>query len=270
MKPKWIISIVRYTFNSRWLYRVYIRYKNLNSLFYSNRNTFQIKDVIVCGIHRSGSTLLFNIINEVLRENRKVVDTYFDEEIKYKEILANERSIVVKKNHTYLPLVAKRIRQGKTIGFFTHRDIRDVVVSLMQLGWINSVEDWIANYKIKSIENNAILYASTPNMHVIHYNRLVHAKPDVVKEVADILNVELTEPAIEHICQETSIKNMRKKHESIPSHNQYRYNNQMMNNHIADRETDKWKQYLTGEEVCRLTKHCKGYLDFFGYNSETA
>ena len=109
MNRRKLISLIRYGFNSKWVYRLYIRYKNINALFFYRET--QIKDVVVCGIHRSGSTLLYNIISEVLRENEHVIDTYFDEEIKYKRILSQETSVLVKKNHTYLPFVANFVQQ---------------------------------------------------------------------------------------------------------------------------------------------------------------
>ena len=264
MKENWKAKLIRPMFNSRRLYRLYLQYKNLNSLFYFNKDTFLIKDIVVCGLERSGSTLLFNIINEVLRENRSVLDPYFDDEIQYKKILAHERSILVKKNHMYVPLVAKRIKKGQTIGFFTHRDLRDVIVSLLQAGWLDKAETWVKNYRVKSISNNAMLYASTPNMHIFGYQQLVSNKEAVIKEVADILHVSLTPEIIEQINERTSIKEMRQKHQQ-PSPTPYRFDHRMQDDHIADGEIGKWKKHLTQQEAHFLTEYCKTYLDFFGY-----
>ena len=265
MENNWKATLIRPTFNSRRLYRLYLQYKNLNSLFYFNKDIFRIKDVIVCGMERSGSTLLFNIINEVLRENRNVSDPYFDNEIEYKKILSSERSILVKKNHVYVPLAAKRIRKGQSIGFLTHRDLRDVVVSLIQAGWVADVETWVKDYRIKTIGNNAMLYASTPNMNIFSYQQLVSNKEAVIKSVADILNVSLTLEVIEQIDKRTAINEMRQKQYQQPSPIPYRFDHQMQDDHIADGEIGKWKKHLTQQEAYLLTKYCRKYLDFFGY-----
>ena len=243
-ETNWKARLIRPTFNSRRLYRLYLQYKNLNSLFYFKKGTFHIKDVIVCGMERSGSVLLYNIINEVIRENRSVTDVYFDDEVTYKKILTNERSILVKKNHVYVPLIARRIKKGQSIGFFTHRDLRDVVVSMMQIGWISDIESVIKGYHIKNIGNNAMLYALIPNMHIFSYQKLMcNDREEIVREVADILQVSLTSRVIIDISKRTSVDNMRQKHREQPDDISYRFDNHILTNHIADGEIGKWKKH---------------------------
>lgn len=263
--PFWKRKLIAFTFNHRSLYRLFIRYKNLDSVFCFRKYNFQNKDIVVCGIQRSGSTLLFNIIQEVLKENNRTIDPYFEEERKYKEILHNEISTLVKKNHTYLPLVAKRIKKKKSIGFFTHRDIRDIIISHIQLGWIDEIEHWIANYKIKNMMNNALLYASTPNMHIISYEKLVHARPEVIEEVSNILGATLTLEAKGRILENTSLHEMRKKAAKSVDYNGKNHNNQLMENHIADGKTGKWKEWLSKDKIFRLSEYCREYLEYFGY-----
>jgi LPS sulfotransferase NodH len=226
---------------------------------------YEIKDIIVCGMQRSGSTLLFNIINEVLKENNSHIDTFFEEEIKYKKLLASERSTLVKKNHTYLPLVAKRIKKGQTIGFFTHRDIRDVIVSSIQKGWLNSIDEWISNLRIKYMINNSILYAKTPNMHIVSYEQLMGSKTEVIINVANKLGISLSQEAIEKIEKNTSMNIVKKKLQEIPEGMKLEYSDQLHKNHIADGKIGKWRNHLSEEEITRLTLYCKEYLHFFGY-----
>ena len=265
MKDNWKAQLVRPMFRSKRLYKLYLRYKNLNTLFYTSQSAFQTKDAIVCGMNRSGSALLYNLVSDVLRENRNVVHAQFDSEIQYKEILANEISMLVKKNHTYLPLVARRIRTGQSIGFFSHRDLRDVVVSMMQIGWVDDAEEWIRNYRIKPIENNAMLYAAIPNMHIFSYEQLTNTKSTVVKKIADVLQVSLPSETIEQICERTSLENMRQDPAHASDRNQYRFDSHMLPGHIADGRVGKWKEYLTPQEARLLTEQCQEYLDYFGY-----
>lgn len=258
-------TVKEFIFNHRFFYKLFLRFKNRNSLFYRKKNMYAIKDIIVCGMQRSGSTLLFNIIIEILKEKDNDVDTFFDEEIKYKNLLANERSSIVKKNHTYLTLVANRIKEGKSIGFFTHRDIRDVIVSSIQKGWLNNIDEWISNLRIKYMINNSILYAKTPNMHIFSYEQLMNSKIEVILEVAKILEVPLTEDAIERIENNTSIKRTKKKLQSIPEGVKLEFADQLHKNHIADGQSGKWRMHLSKEEANRLTDYCSEYLHYFGY-----
>ncbi|MGD1892848.1 MAG: sulfotransferase domain-containing protein [Cyclobacteriaceae bacterium] len=254
-------------FNKLFLYKVFMRYKNINALFYRKKNTYEIKDIIVCGVQRSGSTLLFNIINEVLNEQKNSVDSFFEEELKYKKILANELSTLVKKNHTYLPMVARRVRSGKSIGFFTHRDIRDVIVSSIQKGWLSDINEWVTNLRIRYMINNSILYATTPNMHIFSYDKLMNYRTEVISEIADVLNIPLSEEAIQRISAKTSIDVTRNKLKEIPSDVKLEYSDQLHKNHIADGVIGKWRNFLSEEEINFLTVYCQDYLSFFRYKS---
>ena len=261
-------SVKKLIFSSPQLYRWYVKYyMNANSLLYSGKHTYEIKDIIICGMQRSGSTLLFNIVNEVLSRNKHKQDTFFEEEILYKKLLQQELSTSVKKNHTYLPMVAQRVKKGISIGFFTHRDIRDVIVSSIQKGWLNNVEEWVENERIRYMANNALLYAKTPNMHVISYQKLMNDKEAVIKEVANKLDIVLDEQDIADIHHKTSIENTKKKLAAIPEEKKLLYTDQLHKNHIADGKTGKWINDLSKDEIALVTELTKDFLLYFGYDT---
>lgn len=261
-------SIKRFIFSSPQRYRWFARYyMNFGSLFYQGKHIYEIKDVVICGMQRSGSTLLFNIVNEVLNKNKHQQDTFFEEEVLYKKILQAELSTSIKKNHTYLPMVAKRIKNGLSIGFFTHRDIRDVVVSSMQKGWLDNVQEWVDSERIRYMANNALLYAKTPNMHVISYEKLMNQQEEVIKEVADKLNVALDSEDIADIRQKTSLEATRKKLKAIPEDKKLLYANQLHKNHIADGKSGKWAEHLSPDETRLITQLAYDFLSYFDYET---
>lgn len=237
----------------------------MSSLFYRGKHTFQIKDIVVCGVQRSGSTLLFNIINQILAENKYNEDTFFEKEILYKKLLEKERSIQVRKNHTYLPLVANRIKKGLTIGFFTHRDIRDVLVSSIQKGWLTNIQEWVESQRIRYMINNSLLYAKTPYIHIYSYHELMHDRRNVIKSVSEVLGIELNEESIEKIIRNTSIDKVKSKLQEIPQDVKLYYDNQLHRNHIADGESGKWEEFFTEEEKKFLNNYCGEYLRYFNY-----
>ena len=261
-------SIKKFIFSSPQLYSLYVKYyMNMNSMFYKGKYVYEIKDIVVCGMQRSGSTLLFNIINEVLKENKHKEDTFFEEERLYKKLLQQELSTSVKKNHTYLPMVASRVKKGLSIGFFTHRDIRDVIVSSIQKGWLENVEEWVENERIRYMANNALLYAKTPNMNVISYEKLMNDKEAVIKEVATALGISLSERAIADINSRTSIENTKKKLAAIPEEKKLLYTDQLHKNHIADGKTGKWVDDLSADEIKVINELTKDFLLHFGYDT---
>ena len=257
--------VKKYLHSSPYLYKFFVRYHNISSLFYRGKHTYQIKDIVVCGVQRSGSTLLFNIINEILIESNRETDTFFEKEIFYKRLLENEMSPQVRKNHTYLPLVAKRIKKGITIGFFTHRDIRDILVSSIQKGWIENIQEWVDSLRIKYMINNSLLYAKTPKMNIYSYHDLMHNRPQVIVSVAKVLGVELNEESIEKITQKTSIAKVKEELQKIPEDVKLHYDNQLHKNHIADGNSGKWENFFSEKEKIFLNSYCKKYLQYFKY-----
>ncbi|WKN31575.1 sulfotransferase domain-containing protein [Porifericola rhodea] len=236
------------------------------SLFSRKYSALEIKDIVVCGVQRSGSTLLFNMVNEVVHSKPQLLDTYFENERDYRKILQQERSTLVKKNHVYVPLLAKRVKQKISYGFFTHRDIRDIIVSFIQLGWLKEVDDWIKNYNIKNMMYNSILYASTPNMQIIAYEDLVRKPEKVVQYIANTLEIPLTKEQIKQIVEHTSIQQSKKDIGKEVVGQQYPYVSQYIDKHIADGKIDKWRTFLSSEDQQKLNEYCAEYLDFFGYS----
>jgi hypothetical protein len=234
-------------------------------LFYQGKDTYQIKDIVVCGVQRSGSTLLFNLINEILAENKYKEDTFFEKEILYKKLLERERSELVKKNHTYLPLVARRVKKGTSVGFFTHRDIRDILASSIQKGWVNNIEEWVDSQRIKYMINNSLLYAKTPNMHIYSYSDLMNKREQTIRSISETLGIELNEESVQKIKQNTSIQKVKKELQQIPQDVKLFYDNQLHKNHIADGSSGKWRKFFSEEEKNFLNKYCEDYLKYFDY-----
>ena len=260
-------AIKKIFFSSPTLYHYFVKYyQNYDSFFYRGSNTYKIKDVVVCGMQRSGSTLLFNIVNEVIAKGQSQRDTFFEREILYKKLLESEQSAVVKKNHTYLPLVARRVKKGLSVGFFTHRDIRDVIVSSIQKGWVENVDDWIEDGRIRYMANNALLYAQTPNMCVISYHQLMNHKVEVINEVAKKLSLTLGPEDIDDIYQKTSIKNTKKRLTEIPQEKKRLFTDQLHKNHIADGKSGKWQEHLTNRQAATVTELTKDFITYFGYD----
>lgn len=216
---------------------------------------------------RSGSTLLFNIIKEMLKLHTAKIDPYFINDKEYNKLLKNEISLVVKKNHRYSPLLKNRIMKGLSIGFFTHRDIRDVVVSLVQKGRIPDFDKWVNRGRLRKIVNDAFLYASTGKVMMIEYEHLLNQKKNVIDRVEKKLKLNLTDEEKESIIEKTDIEKTQKMLKEKDENEQIDYSNHLHQNHISDGKIGKWKQCLTDYEIQVINLEAKDFLNFFNYKS---
>lgn len=230
---------------------------------------FPSVDIINCGAPRSGSTLMNIILKNILEKKIIKENVFCGNESEYINKLLNGDPNRLIKTHVYSYLIAKRIEKYKSIGFFTHRDIRDVIASQVQKGWIKDAESFIKTKKIKFYIYDAILYASTRNMHIITYDQLMNDIGGVINRVSGILNVKLTDDEISEIKSKISIKSINKriKEDKLYDNGVKRYNvnSGLHENHIQNPESGKWKIIFNARESRIINDAAKQYLEYFEY-----
>ena len=141
-------------------------------------------DVIICGMKRSGSTLVYNLTREILDLNNQSYAGCKNEK-QYRKTLNSGARVL--KIHANSPLIRKRIRQKKTIGIFTYRNLYDAAASLHQLKAM-SFEKIDREDILTKMGLNSIVIASTPGMHLIKYEDEVKNLPMLIKRLSEILN----------------------------------------------------------------------------------
>jgi hypothetical protein len=257
LKKKIKSNLIKYKFG----YIIHKYYSNLNI----KPTSYPIKDIIICGIQRSGSTLVYNYTKELIEYKNKNIDTFFSFDIQYKNLLKNEYSSLIKKTHTYTPYISRRIKKKQSIGIFTYRDIRDILVSAIQKGWINSYNDWIRNNGLNQIIFNALLFAETPNIIKISYQELIDNPEIVIKTIASNLDLIIDQDEIIRIIDKYSIPSVKNKISQIPANKKLEYSDQFHKNHIYDAKTGKWKDYFSDSDIKIINNYCKRYLEYFNY-----
>lgn len=240
------------------------RIKNFNFF----RNPFL--DIINCGAPRSGSTIINIIINKIIVLKIQKADNYCGSETDYINKLKIMDRYHLTKTHVYSHLIARRIANKKSIGVFTHRDIRDVIVSYLQKGWVKNVDDFIYSSKLNFYTFDAILHAKTKNMIVISYEELINNRKAVIKLLSDSLNVKLSSEEIDDIYHKTSAnytkKLMNELSYSAGEEKKHDKSTGLHNSHINDPKPDKWKDFLSDEEITKINKSAAEYLTCFKYS----
>ena len=104
--------------------------------------------ILNCGVPRSGSTKLNQMITQLLHPNYKGNYQYVDNVGSLRKSIVSENENIILKTHTYFPQLKSGIKNGSVKAFMTHRDIRDVAVSIITRGWANDTQELIESGRL--------------------------------------------------------------------------------------------------------------------------
>ena len=228
-------------------------------------NAQRTSEIFNCGAPRSGSTLLNIIIKKVLLIAIEKEDNFIFSMKDYNLKTLNTFPKILIKVHHFLPMVINKVKKQKAIGFFTHRDIGDIIVSLSQKGWISSFDDFINSYQLHRIVYTSLLYAKSKNMVVISYSDLMNKKEEVIEKVARALNIPLTRDEIKQVLNEINNGNVPKNFNTSNEMSKFDLGSGLHEGHINDGKSGKWKTHLTNDQIQTINRISNEYLKHFQY-----
>ena len=134
------------------------------------------KQVIVCaGMHRSGSTWLYNAVRLIIASSR--VPVYACWVNKYKP--DDGRKIHVVKTHLFYP----KIREAADCIFTTRRDLRDVAASAVRKGICRSTPMDVLAYLTRIIDEDYIPWMQSSDFEV-PYEDMIRDEPHFIEVLA--------------------------------------------------------------------------------------
>lgn len=235
------------------------------------RKFYAHNDIVVCGISRSGSSLIYNIVKYLLSRGTHSEMEYFISQGSYYQTLQEKKFLRLKKTHHFSYLLRQRIVVGSTIGLFTHRNLLDIIASMIQKGWANSVDEVLQNSKLEGLVYNAILFARTSHIYSFSYIDILNDRRATIKKIAKILKIDITESDIQDCYEKTSPKVVK---QNIEFSKKSQVGNKKVNletgfheNHINQPEDGKWKNVLSDSDIKQLKKNnsFNVYNEFFNY-----
>lgn len=250
-------------------YRAAKKFKSLfNGRFKSSLKSKGF-DIINCGAQRSGSTLLNLIIEEILKGKLNCSTKFCNTEEDYIGTIIPNGTIGLIKTHNFSHIISQRIEKGKSLGFFTYRDIRDVIVSHIQKGWISDYNQFFESGKYNYYLYNSILYSETNNILCIEYEDLFYKKKKSIKSVAKKLGYNLSDSEVSSIIENTSIKNIKNQISKLQydslKNNLVNSETNLHSNHVNDPTSGKWRDYFNDEEIAEINRKASQYLKYFNY-----
>lgn len=226
---------------------------------------------IVCGGgKRSGSTLQYNIISKIVEESKKGKRlTHFkpEEFNKVKEQNSDYKGYKVFKTHSLTTKIKYEIESDNAIVFHCYRDIRDVVVSYINKGWISgnqaSIIDAVDNY-LK--EHNAWQNYST-EINSRKYENFAFKLVDEIHYLSNVLNIKLNEEQINKISNDLNIESLKKSQDKISEDKLRQSSNQTFHqdtllhtNHINDGSSGQFLKALSKSNISLIESLAYNYL----------
>lgn len=253
-------------------------YKNFRFILtisqFLKRQTFRIDKreniiyILNCGIPRSGSTLVNLFIKELIKLDIDKTDSYIDDGISLRKFQHKKRNYVLLKTHRYFPSVLRYLVNGRVVGVMTHRDIRDIVVSLIQKGWCSDFNYFIESKELRAMVLSSIAYSEMESMNIVAYKDLKDDPLRILRDLSVILKINLNEREANEIVKRLSLQNLKKQTEKITAKGSIENVDRstgLHNNHIKDGAIGKWRMILSEDQIKRINSEAEDYIKKFNY-----
>ena len=239
---------------------------NLSHLFLDKKLFSEEKEIIICGMPRSGSTLVYNLVKDLSGIDQKFI--YVNDNKEYIEAVRKGYKLI--KCHSNLPIIKNRVKTNKAIGIFTYRNLLDIAVSFIQKKR-NTIEEVIEKQILTNISHVAIDLAKVKNMHLVSYEDDVSDLKNLVKMLIKILNNDLGDGEINKLVEKYSQKNVNNNKKNIKTINSDKIFNLnsttgFHENHFFDGKSDKYINFLDTSTIKLLSSQTKTFNAFFLYN----
>jgi hypothetical protein len=233
--------------------------------------------VICCGMIRSGSTLQYQVVSDLIEQRGLGERTGFIESKNFPEFrsrLIGAKGFSVVKVHEYMPELEPWMKQETTRIFYTYRDLRSVAISVMRkwsipFSEVVCVNGWLDN----AVASEAQWRAHSKTL-VSRYEDLVEHLPHEIGKWATALSLNLTPEQLDEVAALYSIaaqqERIREAH--LPEQgskpgvrDNYDAKSLLHHNHITDGSVDGWAKELEPAQVRQIEERFSGWLREHGY-----
>lgn len=213
--------------------------------FHLIMKTIRNRLVVSSGMPRSGSTLLFNILREILltQYREKDISTCWITEIKDQKFT----KVYLIKTH----FVGRFLNMFGNEKFYTYRDIRTAAVSRKKRFneeiTMKMFDEYIKQYQ----------YAKQIGSLCIRYEDFIANKAEWIEKIANTLKISIDVAEIEHkVDQIKPPKKTSKGHEKSTL---------LHAGHVTGSNKDDWSEYISEALMAELIEKYQWWFDECGY-----
>ncbi|HKE11106.1 MAG TPA: sulfotransferase domain-containing protein [Myxococcota bacterium] len=240
--------------------------------------------VICAGMYRAGSTWQYNVVSrlvETLGVGRRI--GFYDEgkELSTLPDPAPHELLVLKSHHRH-PELTKWLREGRALGVYIFRDLRDVAFSFVHKSR-NPFDHVVGEMRLldDAIQNDEC-WRSQPRTLCQRYEEVIANPVLAILELAKHLGISCTAEVAESLAREYSfdanfarIRRVEEQFESLgldphdPKHANHHDDHTLLHwNHMREGRVGGWREEATPEQIVALLAACGDWLIRRGYEPD--
>lgn len=207
---------------------------------------------------RSGSTLQYRIVKEVVKHKKKLIDVGWIEKKDIKGIVRlheNTENVILIKTHDYIDEISHFVNEKHLFVITSHRDIRDIFVSLMFFH-NRPFENVFSKKALSKMMFNYKKWTQHQNVFCRRYEDFFNNISIEVKKISHFLSIELSDIEIKEILELLDKKNATKDIEK----GKFDQETLMHQNHINNGNWGQWETQLTDIQIGIVQYYSKRWL----------
>lgn len=227
--------------------------------------------VIVCGQHRSGSTLAWQIAHELLTRTRPVSSPIRTDPAWLWLHALLPRHVRMVKVHFSPAMNKHHFPQRGAQYIYTFRDPRDVAASLIRKGRYGTEHekrgpDGVTAIVRREIRGDAF-WRTRENLWLGRYEDISRDVPGLVRSLADFLRVPVDDGTVARIVDHVSVERQRERVGDLRA-SSVDPSLRITANHITDGAEGAWRSTLTPDEVVAIEMVAGDWMRARGYACE--
>lgn len=233
--------------------------------------------VICAGMKRSGSTVQYQLVSEVVERSdmgRRIGYVLPDEFSAVDRDLASEQGLAVAKSHDFIPLLEEKQFGTRVRVVYVFRDIRDVVVSMMA-DQNREFYRLLLSGDLSAIIHQGELWRSWNHVLVSRYEEMTNDLPGEVVRISAFLGAHVQRKQAEEIAADFSLEAQQARIREFDFENQgYRKDGTLTvvdpvtnlhRDHIRSGKAGRWKADLNPVQSALLECLTSRWLLANGY-----
>lgn len=231
--------------------------------------------IFCCGMMRSGSTVQYNLTTELIQSVGKG-DTIGwaerDDFLKIANKYIKTQKYHIVNLHNYFEEAAELIKNGDALAIYVFRDIRDVVVSIMNMSG-SKFRHIVGNNFIERQLNNYYRWAGTSRIYVSKYEEIVKDLGAETFNIAKFLGLNISRTLAKEIGNKYELQKQKKRMATF-DYNKYGKQSgkgfydpktQLHNNHIHSGASGQWQSTLSPLKIGFIEDIAHNWLIDNGY-----
>ena len=228
--------------------------------------------VLVCGMHRSGSTLVWQVTRALLSGRPDLRHPRSPEVESFAAAAADPQDLLMAKVH-YRPVFSQlEFPHQGALYLYTYRDVRDAIASLYRKGRWEPDDPRRGPRNARAAARRELLgdslWTSMPTKWVARYEDFRDDVPRVIRSLAVTLDVPVSDARVDDIAAEVSLKAQQRR-AAAAAFVGIDAEDRITPNHITDGRAGAWRETLTPEEAGAIEVEAAVWLATHGYEIET-